>query len=228
MSQPRRLVVTIDGAAGTGKSSVAQELARRLGTDCLDTGAMYRAVAVLAVENGIEPTDGPQLAKAIQELNIDFDWEQTPPTILLGGEDVSDRIRELDVSGVVSIVAKQTEVRDVLVAQQRQIATMHPLLVTEGRDQGSIVFPDAQVQFFLQASVDERTRRRVKQLRDAGSRVDNIIVKQDIEDRDQLDSTRADGPLICPEGAIIIDTSSMSMAEVVDVMENEFTSMLGD
>ena len=179
MSQTRRLVVTIDGAAGTGKSSVAQELARRLGIDCLDTGAMYRAVAVLSVENEIEPTDGPQLARAIQELQIDFDWNQSPPTILLGGKDVSERIRELDISGVVSIVAKQAEVRDVLVAQQQHIGAVHPLLVTEGRDQGSVVFPDAQVQFFLTASVDERTRRRVKQLREAGATVNSIVVQQD-------------------------------------------------
>ncbi len=228
MSQSNRLVVTIDGAAGTGKSTVAQELARRLGTDCLDTGAMYRAVAVLAVEKGIEPTDGSQLAIAIQQESIDFDWERIPPTILLGGKDISARIRELDISSLVSIVAKQPEVRDVLVSQQQQIGAAHPLLVSEGRDQGSVVFPNAQIRFFLTASVNERTRRRVKQLFDAGTSVDSQIVQQDIEDRDKIDSTRADGPLICPDGAIIIDTSSMSQTEVVDVMEKEVMSMLSD
>jgi cytidylate kinase len=110
METPHRFVVTIDGAAGTGKTSVAQELANRLGTDCLDTGAMYRAVSVLAVDQHINPNDGDALASAIQELGIRFDWSQKPPAILLGGEDVSNRIRDLDVSSVVSIVAKQPKV----------------------------------------------------------------------------------------------------------------------
>ena len=173
MTSMPRFVVTIDGAAGTGKTSVAQELARRLGTDCLDTGAMYRAIAVLSVDHGIAPDDGVALAELIQELGIRFDWNHEPASILLGGVDVSSRIRDLDVSGVVSIVAKQPEVRKVLVEQQRRIGEEHPLLVTEGRDQGSIVFPDAEVRFFLEAKMDERTKRRVKQLRESGKNVEN-------------------------------------------------------
>ena len=157
MSSTHQFVVTIDGAAGTGKTSVAQELARRLGTDCLDTGAMYRAIAVLAVDFGIDPDDGVALAKTIQEMGIRFDWNQETPSIFLGDNDVSKRIRDLDVSGIVSIVAKQPEVREVLVEQQRRIGREHPLLVTEGRDQGSVVFPHAAVRFFLQAKMDERS-----------------------------------------------------------------------
>ncbi len=226
MGHPHRFVVTIDGAAGTGKSTVAQELARRLGTACLDTGAMYRAVALLCVEQKIEPTDGKALALEIQRIGLQFDWEQEPPALLMGGEDISRRIRELDICGVVSIVAKQPEVREVLVQQQRLIGNAHPLLVTEGRDQGSVVFPDAAIRFFLTAAVDERTKRRVKQLRDAGTSVDDSVVQQDIESRDQIDSTRTDGPLTCPDGAIIIDTSSMSKTEVVDAMESEVNMFL--
>lgn len=226
MEQSHRFVVTIDGAAGTGKSSVAQELANRLGTDCLDSGAMYRAVAVLAIENGINPTEGAELSTAIQKVGITFDWDNTPPTVLLGGKDISNRIRELDICGVVSIVAKQPEIRKVLVEQQRKIGETHPLLVTEGRDQGSVVFPDAAIKFFLVAAVDERTKRRVKQLRASGTDVNDVEVQQDIETRDQLDSTRTDGPLTCPEGATIIDTSSMTMTEVVDVMETKVATVL--
>jgi len=221
-----RFVVTIDGAAGTGKTSVAQELARRLGTDCLDTGAMYRAIAVLSVDHGIAPDDGVALSELIQELGIRFDWNHEPASILLGGVDVSSRIRDLDVSGVVSIVAKQPEVRKVLVEQQRRIGEEHPLLVTEGRDQGSIVFPDAEVRFFLEAKMDERTKRRVKQLRQSGKTVENSQVLQDISERDKIDSTRTDGPLTCPEGAIVIDTSDKTMMEVVDSMEQTVRTAL--
>jgi len=221
-----RFVVTIDGAAGTGKTSVAQELARRLGTDCLDTGAMYRAIAVLSVDHGIAPDDGVALAQSIQVLGIRFDWNHEPASILLGGVDVTSRIRDLDVSGVVSIVAKQPEVRKVLVEQQRRIGEEHPLLVTEGRDQGSIVFPDAEVRFFLEAKMDERTKRRVKQLRESGKTVENSQVLQDISERDKIDSTRTDGPLTCPEGAIVIDTSNKTMMEVVDSMEQSVRAVL--
>jgi cytidylate kinase len=226
MTSMPRFVVTIDGAAGTGKTSVAQELARRLGTDCLDTGAMYRAIAVLSVDHGIAPDDGVALAELIQELGIRFDWNHEPASILLGGVDVSSRIRDLDVSGVVSIVAKQPEVRKVLVEQQRRIGEEHPLLVTEGRDQGSIVFPDAEVRFFLEAKMDERTKRRVKQLRESGKNVENYQVLQDISERDKIDSTRTDGPLTCPEGAIVIDTSDKTMMEVVDSMEQTVRTAL--
>jgi len=226
MTSMPRFVVTIDGAAGTGKTSVAQELARRLGTDCLDTGAMYRAIAVLSVDHGIAPDDGVALAELIQELGIRFDWNHEPASILLGGVDVSSRIRDLDVSGVVSIVAKQPEVRKVLVEQQRRIGEEHPLLVTEGRDQGSIVFPDAEVRFFLEAKMDERTKRRVKQLRQSGKTVENSQVLQDISERDKIDSTRTDGPLTCPEGAIVIDTSDKTMMEVVDSMEQTVRTAL--
>jgi len=219
-------VITIDGAAGTGKSTVAQELARRLGTDCLDTGAMYRAAAVLSVEQNINPLDGNSLASAIRKIGIQFDWESTPPTIMLGGIDISNRVRDLEISGVVSTVAKQPEVREILVEQQRKIGETHPLLVTEGRDQGSVVFPQAKVRFFLTAAVDERTRRRANQLRKAGSSVKEEEVQQDIETRDLIDSTRTDGPLTCPDGAIVIDTSSLSMEEVVDLMEEEVNTLL--
>ena len=226
MPPSHRFIITIDGAAGTGKSTVAQELARRLGTDFLDTGAMYRAVAVLAVEQNITPSDGATLAVAIRKAGIQFDWESTPPTIMLGGIDISERVRDLEISGVVSTVAKQPEVREVLVEQQRIIGENHPLLVTEGRDQGSIVFPQAHARFFLTAAVNERTRRRANQLRKAGSTVNEKEVQQDIETRDFIDSTRTDGPLTCPDGAIVIDTSSMSMEEVVNFMEEEVKTLL--
>ena len=226
MTGSQRFVVTIDGAAGTGKSSVAYELAKRLGTECLDTGAMYRAVAVLVVDHGIDPTNGKELASKTTELGIRFDWEMSPPSIQLGGVDVSKRIRELDISSVVSLVAEQPEVRDILVEQQRKIAEEHPLLVTEGRDQGSVVFPDSPVRFFLEADVFERTKRRVRQLSEAGTTVDGEQVHQDIVSRDQIDSTREKDPLVCPSGAVVVDTSNMTLIEVVNLLEKSVRAIL--
>ncbi|MDP7005654.1 MAG: (d)CMP kinase [Phycisphaerales bacterium] len=226
MQSLQRLVVTIDGAAGTGKSSVAHELAKRLGTECLDTGAMYRAVSVLVVDYGIEADDGIGLATKTKELGITFNWKKSPPSILLGGKDVSSRIRDLDVSSVVSVVASHPEVRDILVDQQREIAEEHPLLVTEGRDQGSIVFPNSPARFFLTANVEERTRRRVKQLREEGKTVDQDQIHKNIMSRDKIDSTREKDPLVCPDGAIVVDTSKLSMVEVVDLLEQSVQSLL--
>ena len=222
----QHFVITIDGAAGTGKTTVARELAKRLGTECLDTGAMYRAIAVIAVDHGIDPEDGVALAAALTVRGVRFDWEQEPPAILLGGKDVSQRIRDLDISSVVSIVAKHPEVRKVLVKQQRKIRDDRSMLVAEGRDQGSVVFPDAPVRFFLVADMDERTNRRVKQLRELGSEVEVETVQQDIQARDYIDSTREASPLICPDGAIRIDTSDKTIEEVTDIMEDAVRSFL--
>ncbi|MDP7008428.1 MAG: (d)CMP kinase [Phycisphaerales bacterium] len=219
MSQRQRVVVTIDGAAGTGKTSVARELAARLGTDCLDTGAMYRAVAVIAVDQGIEPSDGETLARMVTEQGIRFDWTQSPPPILLAGKDISKRIRDLDVSAVVSIVAEQSAIRKVLVEQQRKISEEHPTLVTEGRDQGSVVFPNATAQFYLEASISERTKRRLLQLQESGTQTDAETVQKDISTRDTIDSSRDDSPLTCPDSAMVIDTSDKTMLQVVDIME---------
>lgn len=215
----QRLVVTIDGAAGTGKTSVARELARRLGTDCLDTGAMYRAVAVIAVDQNVDPSDGETLARLVSEQGIRFDWAHSPPPILLDGKDISLRIRDLDVSAVVSIVAEQSEIRRVLVEQQRQISQDHRTLVTEGRDQGSVVFPNAAAQFYLKADMSERTKRRLLQLQESGTDTDETTVARDISSRDTIDSSREDSPLTCPCDAMVIDTSNRTMLEVVDIME---------
>ena len=215
---PDELVITIDGPAGTGKSTVAHRLAQSLGLEYLDTGSMYRAAALIAIRRQLDPADGDLLATAVAQESIRFDWSASPPSIFLGEEDVSARLREMDVSAKVSEVARQPAVRLVLVEHQRSIAVEHPRLVTEGRDQGSVVFPDAKVRFFLHADPSVRAQRRVDQLAAKGSNVDLEVVMADIEQRDHLDSTRNDGPLIRPEGAIDLDTSNMSIDEVVDAM----------
>ena len=171
-----------------------------------------------AIERGIDPADGEGLAEALGGVELRFDWETRPPTLRMDGRDISQRIREMDVSGIVSDVAKCPPVRAVLVEAQRQIGTEHPRLVSEGRDQGSIVFPDATVRFYLDADPRVRALRRVRQLSESGMEVDVAEVTEDIRRRDRIDSTRSDGPLICPEGAIIIDTSELEIADVVNRM----------
>lgn len=215
----RKVIITIDGPAGTGKSTVAHQLAHRLGLEFLDTGAMYRAAALIALEERIDPNDGIALAVAVAEAEMHFDWKSNPPRLLLGSRDVSQRIREMEVSQIVSIVAAQPEVRRVLVEQQRRIAGQHPRLVSEGRDQGSVVFPDAVIRFYIDANIEVRAQRREAQLAAAGKNIDRARIWRDIAERDRLDAARADGPLVCPPGATIIDTTDRTAEQVVDEME---------
>jgi cytidylate kinase len=213
------VIITIDGPAGTGKSTVAHLLATRLGLDFLDTGAMYRAAALVALERGIDPGDGRALAAAVAGLDLHFDWRRDPPRIMVGDRDISRRIRDLDVAEVVSIVAAQAELRDVLVEQQRRIAADHPRLVTEGRDQGSVVFPEAGARFYLDADIEVRADRRARQLIAAGMDVDHEQIVQGIIERDRIDSSRSDGPLIRPQGAVAVDTSELTAEQVVEELE---------
>ncbi len=214
-----RVIITIDGPAGTGKSTVAHLLAERLGLEYLDTGAMYRAAALTALESGIEPDDGVGIAEAIRKNGMRFDWAQDPPVLMLGERDISLRIRDMDVSGIVSIVAAESDVRKALVEQQRRIANDRPRLVTEGRDQGSVVFPDAPVRFYLDADVAVRAQRRLLQLAEAGKKVEEEAVIHDIMERDRIDSTREDGPLVRPDGAITVDTGDLSIEQVVSLLD---------
>lgn len=211
-------VITIDGPAGTGKSTVAKRLADRLGLSCLDTGAMYRALTLLAIESGVCLEDGPALAALAAAADLRFDWTCDPPAMLVGDRDVSERIRELDVTSKVSIVAAQPPVREVLNQAQRLVADRQRRLVTEGRDQGSAVFPDATVRFFLDADVSVRARRRLDQMVAKGELVDPETILQDIRQRDRIDSTRATDPLVRPTGSILIDSTDQTIDEVVEAM----------
>jgi CMP/dCMP kinase len=212
------LIVTIDGPAGTGKSTVAQRVAERLGLMVLDTGAMYRAAALLAIRLEIDPSDGPAIAKVIETHVMEVDFTADPPSLQLDGEDPGEELRSREVEAIVSIVAAQPEVRRRLVAVQRAIAASHPHLVTEGRDQGSVVFPDAQARFYLTASSAIRAKRRVDQLRRKGQSPDPVEIREGIEARDRLDAGRSDAPLTRPVGAVEIDTDELGFDEVVDRM----------
>jgi cytidylate kinase len=217
--RPPRLIVTIDGPAGTGKSSVARTLANRLGVEFLDTGAMYRAAAALALERRIPLSDHGAIVDAVANATIRFDWTTDPPTLLCNGASVMSRIRSQDVTAIVSPISGIPELRRIMVALQRRIGEAHPRLVTEGRDQGSVVFPDADVKFYLYASPDVRAVRRAEQLRALGEVADAEKLKTEILERDRSDSTRRDGPLTCPPDAIRVDTSTLSFDEVVGTLE---------
>jgi len=212
-------IVTIDGPAGTGKSTVAHRLAQRLGLEFLDTGAMYRAAALAALDRGIDPADGPRVADLVSGMDLRFVWEADPPQLLADGVAVGERIRTPEVTKAVSAVASNPLVRAAMVVAQRAIAARHPRLVTEGRDQGSVVFPDADVRIYLDAKPEVRARRRVEQLATKGIMTTEAEVLAQILERDRIDSTRRDGPLVRPTGAAIVDTSSIDIDDVIDRLE---------
>ncbi|MAT80473.1 MAG: cytidylate kinase [Phycisphaerae bacterium] len=221
MATPKSIpscIITIDGPAGTGKSTVARSLAERLGLDCLDTGALYRAVSLLSLEQDVPPDDGPALSALAQTVELRFDWSDDPPSLWVDERNVSSRIRDLDVSSRVSDVASQPELRAILDAEQRRIAEDHPRLVTEGRDQGSVVFPDADVRFFLDADEAVRAQRRADQMANRGDVVDEAAIRSDIRNRDKVDRSRAAAPLVQPAGSIRIDSTHLTIEEVVERM----------
>lgn len=217
----RPIIVTIDGPAGTGKSSVARTLAKRLGLDFLDTGAMYRAAAAIVIDHQIDPNDADAIVAQVHSADLHFDWKTDPPTIMAWDRPIAARIRDPDVTAIVSPIAGIAELRRLMVGEQRLIAHEHPRLVTEGRDQGTVVFPDAAVKFYLDASPEVRAARRADQLRAAGRSADPADLLREIVARDQSDSTRSDGPLRAPSDAIRIDTSAMTFDRVVDTLERE-------
>ena len=209
------MIITIDGPAGTGKSSVALAVAERLGFDFLDTGAMYRAVGLEALRRQVNLENHRELEFVARHARIEFDWGKHPPGVLLNHEPVGHHLRGAEATRAASYVAVVPVIRDMLVQQQRQIGRERGNVVTEGRDQGSVVFPHAEFKFYLDASPAERARRRVAQLRARGDFVDYQEVLRQIESRDHRDATRAVGPLSIPRDAVVIDTTALSQEQVV-------------
>jgi CMP/dCMP kinase len=226
-SMADRLIITIDGPAGTGKSTVARALAHKLGLEFLDTGAMYRAAAAIAIESGADFSDHHRFVAEVEKRDLHFDFDTDPPTLLCCGESIMHRLRDSDVTRLVSPIAGIAELRQEMVKKQRQIAIAHPRLVTEGRDQGSVVFPDADVKFYMFASARVRAERRAEQLRSNGKPADVDKLELEISERDRSDSERTVGPLTCPADAERIDTSDMPFDHVVDALEAHVKRVLG-
>ncbi|MEM8834683.1 MAG: (d)CMP kinase [Planctomycetota bacterium] len=214
-----RTIVTIDGPAGAGKSSVSRLAARTLGLWFLDTGAMYRAATLLALRSGIPLDEGPAVAKALRESELSYSAEEhdAPPRITLHGKAIDPlRLRQPDVDSAVSPVSALPEVREVLVEAQRRIGREHPRLLSEGRDQGSVVFPQAEVKIFLFASPRVRAERRAAQLLTSGVPANVDQIEEELRQRDERDMNRAVGPLTKPDDAVELDTSLLTRSAVVD------------
>jgi len=210
------MIITIDGPAGTGKSTVALAVAERLSFDFLDTGAMYRAIALAALRREVSLEDARELAFVARLARLEFDWSIHPPRLLLNGEAVGHLLRAGDCTRAASYVAVVPAIREMLVAQQQKIGSERANLVTEGRDQGTVVFPNAELKIYLDAAPQERAHRRVAQLRARGEIVDYTEILNGIVARDRRDATRSVGPLAVPKDAEIIDTTEMNEPQVVD------------
>ncbi len=208
------MIITIDGPAGAGKSTVARMLADRLGFEFLDTGAMYRAVAWACVDRGIDLNDADAVSEAVAEISIQFDGDR----IVCNGRDVTTEIRSAEASHAASIVAAVPAVRLEMVRLQRESAAGHNY-VTEGRDQGSEVFPDSECKFFLTADPIERAERRLLELQSRGQAGSKEEVLAQIIERDERDRSRDIGPLIKADDAVEVDTSGKTIEQVVDFLE---------
>jgi cytidylate kinase len=210
------VIVVLDGPAGTGKSTVSREIASRLGLSFLDTGAMYRAMTYWLLQNGVDVDDAEAVANASGKPTVLSGTDAAGPTITVDGQDVSGPIRGSEVTAAVSAVSAVPEVRTRMVELQRGSAAAAPVgIVAEGRDLGTVVFPDADLKVFLTASAEIRATRRAAQLGASGA-VETAAILADIERRDAADSGRATSPLAKAADAVEVDTTEMSPDEVID------------
>ncbi len=212
------MIIAIDGPAGAGKSTVAKILAKRLGFLYLDTGAMYRALTFKVLEKNIQISDEPAISRLANEVKIDLSTNSDGSlSVILDGVDVSLAIRQPRITQVVSDIAKIQKVRTVLVQLQRELG-LKGNCVLDGRDIGTVVFPDAQIKFYIDASAEERVSRRYKELFGLGQQIAPEDVARDLSNRDKIDSTRQASPLRKADDAIYIDTTELSIEQVVQKM----------
>jgi len=211
------LIIAVDGPSGSGKSSSSRLLADRLGYRYVDTGALYRIVGLLAVEQGVAPEDSERLTVLCEGLALRFLPDSHGVRIFLGERDISAAIRRPEVSQMASKVSAQPVVRQRLLSLQRELGEAGGVIM-EGRDIGTVVFPDADVKFYLDASPEVRGRRRYAELQQNGATTDLRETIQEMAERDRRDSRRAHAPLQQAEDAVFVDTTSLSLVEVVDIM----------
>ncbi len=212
------MIVTIDGPAGSGKSSVAKVIAERLGAAFLDTGAMYRAVTLAAMDGGVDLTDEGALLEVFDKRDFHFDISGSKMVVSIDGADATEDIRRQDVTGNVKYIARASKIREKLVELQRQFANEHEMIVTEGRDQGTVAFADAEFKFFLVADPAERARRRHAELTEKGAEVDIAKLEEDIRLRDASDFEREHSPLAKADDAVEIDTTPLDLPGVVEAI----------
>ena len=212
-----RLTIAMDGPAGSGKSTIAQRLAEELNYLYLNSGSMYRAMTLLSIRAGGDSTNVPMLTKLAKSCRIDF--TDNGKTTLLNGEDVSDALRTPEIDRAIVDIAKIPEVRREMVQQQRRIGEKGGIIV-EGRDVTTVVFPDADLKFYISASVEERAKRRFKEQKAKGIKTTLEQVEQEIRERDQMDESREHSPLRTAEDAILLDTTCMTVNQAVNFVLN--------
>ena len=215
-----KIIIAIDGYSSSGKSTLAKDLAAKLGFKYIDTGAMYRAVTLFAKQNGIIDDKGEideeKLKEKLPGIDLNFKNVNGKNHILLNGKDVEDEIRSLEISELTSKVSKLPFVREFLVAKQREIGKDKGI-VMDGRDIGSVVFPDAEVKFFVTASPEVRAKRRYEELKAKGTEADYDSVLNSLLERDKQDTTRKTSPLVKTDDAIVIDNSNLSREEQLEL-----------
>ena len=213
------MIIAIDGPSGAGKSTLGKMLAKKLGLLYLDTGAMYRAVALAAMRSGIDLSDAGKVAEAAGNAKIELKGEADLLRIFLNGDDVSEEIRTLKIAQAASVVSTISEVRKTMVDLQRRLGEQDPAgCVLEGRDIGSVVFPNADIKFFLTARPEARARRRFEEDRSKGRVSTYEQTLAEINERDERDVARTDSPLTISEDAVVIDTSELDLSEVFEQM----------
>ncbi len=223
----KNLTIAIDGPAASGKSTTAKILAQKLGLTPVDTGAMYRAITLKVLRLGIDPGDEEKVVEVAKETEI---WQKCVDGVLktyMDGEDVSEAIRSPEVSEKVSIVARYPGVRKVLVKLQRKLAEKGGVVV-EGRDIGTFVLPDADFKVFMKASLEERVKRRVKEMKEKGIEVSPQKVREELQMRDRIDSSRSFAPLKPADDAYVLDTTELTIDQQVQKIMDELKRRFGD
>ena len=211
-----KMIVTIDGPAGVGKSTVSRMVAEEVGAGFLDTGAMYRALTLAAMRKNVDLQNVDKVLEVLAGCDFEFAIGGDGMEVAIDGEDVTAGIREPSVTANARYIASSPRIRSRLVEMQREFAAQHERIVTEGRDQGTVAFPDAEFKFFLTADLDERARRRVAQHAEKGKELEIEDIRGDIEKRDASDIGRAVGALTPAEDAVIIDTTNLDAQGVAD------------
>lgn len=210
------LIITIDGPAASGKSTAARLLAERLGASFLDTGAMYRAVTLAAMQADVDMSDEEKLLVVIETSEFQFSLRDDKMVVCIDGIDVTEQIRQPQITANARYVASSPKAREKLVQMQRRFAAGRGKIVTEGRDQGTVAFSDADIKFYLMADSIERAGRRQAELRAKGGNESLEQIQKAIEERDKSDENRTVGPLRPAEDAIVVDTTDLSIEEVVE------------